>query len=174
MSQAYTGRRMLSGKSAPTVEVLLVTHCLARGVQLYVARHGRVWWQSPGSDTCEEILIMTSKFAFASLLSLSVGLAIVTASKDSEAQTYVNCAVTNVYYKQNWLRISCADGNMYNAVDSNSNCPNSSYVKNSDTLKTWASLAQAALLSGKYLAIGYTTCVNSDRLVVEMILKNQL
>lgn len=67
----------------------------------------------------------------------------------------IDCSVNRVQYDRGRLVVWCSnDSKPYYALDSVTGCA----VQTIDTLRIWAAMAQAALLSGKYAVLSYDTC----------------
>jgi hypothetical protein len=94
---------------------------------------------------------------------LTSALAIGTTSSSALADSYVTCTPNKVVFEPldgDRVNIGCTNNNFYTGSRSAA-CAN----VDSDMLKGWLSLAQAALLSGKSLYIHYTSCGGNPRQV---------
>lgn len=83
----------------------------------------------------------------------------------SAETVYKDCTVTRVFYDRDRLRVTCDDGAAFWGVLS---C--GALTNQPETIRIWASLSQAALLSGKRLNIAYDpsfslTCLYSLELL---------
>jgi hypothetical protein len=91
------------------------------------------------------------------LLCLAAGLAIGTTSRLAEAADTGLTTLNAVEYMQGTVLLQTANGvNYVGVLTAGAGC--TTHNKTIDTLKSWQSLGQAALLSGKNVKIYFTAC----------------
>lgn len=101
--------------------------------------------------------VRTNKRRLGVIVGMCAGLALGAVASDAEAATTLGVTVTQVTLGSNFgLILVTSNGSYVAKTDLASPC--TSYNRSADLVKSWYSVGQAALLSGKRLNITYTAC----------------
>jgi hypothetical protein len=111
--------------------------------------------------------MLTKNKTTAIALAMLTAVAITGASRAAFADA-ITCAPNQVEWPQT-LMIQCAPVNYVGYLSAPSGCEGNN--QSIDTLKSWQSLAQAALLSGKNLTIYYNVCGGQNNVTDVVLIK---